>query len=316
MIPAMPSTRDYILIEAKDMNSCLMRCDAIRKEDGKAVTVTQYCPWRFRSEDGKHIEIQEDRWEEYCKGKQRVLERLQQLDAYNESAFLPKLLDTFEQDGLLYFVTERIEGCSLRQHIEKNGAIPLEQLWPLLLPIVEGLERMHEKGDWHHDLTAFSLRVHDGKIKLLYDVGRIEEELWWDYLYHYASFSESDLPYRHAGPFFALEQYLSEEGRSRRQTPFIMPHCNIYNLAAVIYYCITGKFPPSVAERAIREELIPPRELGAALSKQQETALLKALTVRPKDRCYQSLDEFWRELTEPRTRQEKKKKGFRFLWWK
>lgn len=312
MIPAMPSTRDYILIEAKDMNSCLIRCDAIHKEDGKAVTVTQYCPWRFRSEDGKYIEIQEDGWEEYCKGKQRVLERLQQLDAYNESAFLPKLLDTFEQDGLLYFVTERIEDYSLRQYIEKNGVIPLEQLWPLLLPIVEGLERMHEKGDWHHDLTAFSLRVYDSKIKLLYDVGRIEEEIWWDYWNH--DCSESDWPYRHANPCFAPEQLISRQAQSQ----FNMPGCNIYNLAAVIDYCITRQLPPRALDRVLGDELVPPRRLGAVLSEDEETVLLKALEASPRERkCRsQSLDEFWRELTEPRTRQEKKKKGFRFLWWK
>ncbi len=305
--------QDYILaVRKQEIDSCFVRYDAFRKEDNKDVTVTQYCPWHFRSVDGKHIEIQEDHWEEYCKGKQRVFERLQQLDAYNESAFLPKLLDTFEQDGLLYFVTERIEGYSLRQYIEKNGAIPLEQLLPLLEPIVQGLERMHEKGDWHHDLTFSTLRVHDGNIKLLYDVERIEKEIWWDYWYH--DCSDSDWPYRHASPCFAPEQLISRQAQSQ----FNMPGCNIYNLAAVIDYCITRQLPPRALDRVLSDELVPPRRLGAALSEDEETALLKALEANPRERKRrsQSLDEFWRELTEPRTRQEKKKKGFRFLWWK
>lgn len=53
--------------------------------------------------------------------------------------------------------------------------------------------------------------------------------------------------------------------------------------------------PPKATDRAVKDELIPPTALGAALTNKQEHALLKALSIKCEDR-YQSMAEFGKEL--------------------
>ena len=59
---------------------------------------------------------------------------------------------------------------------------------------------------------------------------------------------------------------------------------DLYSLCATIYYCLTGKVPPSAMKRGEPDPLIPPSRLGAELTEQQERALLKGLAVRAADR--------------------------------
>ena len=73
------------------------------------------------------------------------------------------------------------------------------------------------------------------------------------------------------------------------------PWSDLYSLCATIYYCLTGKVPPSAMKRGNPDSLIPPSQLGAELTEQQERALLKGLAVRAGDR-WQSMGEFYAAL--------------------
>ena len=69
---------------------------------------------------------------------------------------------------------------------------------------------------------------------------------------------------------------------------------DVYSLAAVIYYAVTGIVPPSSVERVADDSLQSPLELGIHVPKNVNTAIMNALNVNAKYRtkdCATFLDE-------------------------
>ncbi len=87
-----------------------------------------------------------------------------------------------------------------------------------------------------------------------------------------------------------FEQY----GQSGKQGTWT----DVYATAATLYRAITGQAPPEAPDRSRGEPLIPPSRLGVEISPSSEKALLKALSVQPKDR-FQTIDHFWNALVPP-----------------
>ena len=75
----------------------------------------------------------------------------------------------------------------------------------------------------------------------------------------------------------------------------VKPWTNVYAVAAIIYWSITGKELPNVLERFEGDILVPPSKLGVDIPPRAEAALLKALSVKPEDR-FQSMKEFQEAL--------------------
>ncbi len=77
------------------------------------------------------------------------------------------LYDVGLQDGKPYFVTELLQGESLRERLTK-GAIPLATALEWAVQITQGLAAAHERGIAHRDLKPENIFItRDGHIKLL-----------------------------------------------------------------------------------------------------------------------------------------------------
>ncbi len=62
------------------------------------------------------------------------------------------LIDSGQADGLLYYVMPYVAGDTLRERIEKEGALPIPEAVRLIREIADALARAHKAGVVHRDI--------------------------------------------------------------------------------------------------------------------------------------------------------------------
>ena len=185
--------------------------------------------------------------------------------------------DFFEANGTAYIVMEYIDGTTFKELVaQRGGRIPAGELLHIIEPIFFALQSMHEVGLIHRDVSPENIMLEAGRARLL-DFGCARDATGGETL---------TISLKHG--YAPIEQY-----QSRGQGPWT----DVYALAATIYFCLTGTKPPQAMDRLIDDELVPPRALGAELSRAQERALLHAMATRPHERL-QSVGEFYAALYE------------------
>jgi serine/threonine protein kinase len=96
----------------------------------------------------------------------RFEQEVQAAGALSHPNILP-IYDVDSQDGVLYVVSELLEGEELRQRLDE-GPIPLRKVTEYAQQIVSGLSAAHEKGIVHRDLKPENLFItKDDRVKIL-----------------------------------------------------------------------------------------------------------------------------------------------------
>jgi len=91
------------------------------------------------------------------------------LNELGEHPQIPALLAYFEQDRRLYLVQQFIEGETLTQEIQRQGAFGEDKVVALLKDILPVLHFIHERQVIHRDITPSNIirRQSDGKLMLI-----------------------------------------------------------------------------------------------------------------------------------------------------
>lgn len=187
-----------------------------------------------------------------------------------------KTLDVFIENSTAYSITEYIDGISLDQVLQKSK-LPWEDVIQFMNPLLNSMTVLQE-----HSMVCYNISpdniimTRDKKVKLL-------------------GFGSSKFATGGATMDFNL---VTKTGYSpiEMYRDGITPESSIdvYSLAAVIYYAVTGIVPPSSVERVADDSLQSPLELGIHVPKNVNTAIMNALNVNAKYRtkdCATFLDE-------------------------
>ena len=216
-----------------------------------------------------------DRGDNFEYGKQCFLQEAETLAQFIGNENIVRIYSYFEEYGTAYFVMDYIEGESLEDYIkEKGGKLSFEEASEILLPVMDALGVVHEKGIVHRDVAPDNIYLtKDGKVKLL-DFGAARQSL--------GDKSQSlDVVLKHG---FAPKEQYTRRGRQG-------PYTDVYAFGATFYFALTGKRPPDSLERLDEDEIVLPSTLGVKIPKNAEEALMTALNVRSEDR-YQSMSAF------------------------
>lgn len=229
------------------------------------VVLKKYCPL-------------EDRKISYEKGKKDFLREARTLSALSDITAIVRVLDYFEERGDAYIVMEYVKGHSLRKYIENRiESMNFSQAWDFFLPIIDALEKMHEKNLIHRDINPDNIIVREDETLKLIDFGSARE---------YAS--DVTMTAIVKGGYAPPEQYM----RKGKQGPWT----DVYSICATIYEMITGVIPESSIERQNKDKLYPPSSYGCEITPQQEESLMKGLSLDYKRR-YQNIVQLKQSLS-------------------
>lgn len=91
-------------------------------------------------------------------GTQRFLQEIRTTARLNHPHILP-LFDSGEGEGFIYYTMPLVEGESLRQRMERQGAMALELVMPLITQVAGALTHAHSLGIIHRDLKPENILV-------------------------------------------------------------------------------------------------------------------------------------------------------------
>ncbi|NLO40791.1 MAG: serine/threonine protein kinase [Ruminiclostridium sp.] len=210
---------------------------------------------------------------EYGMGK--FLDEAKMMAKFSDVKSIVSVKNFFKENGTAYFVMDFIEGTNLAQYVQsKGGKIPLDEALSFMTDVIDALAVVHRNGMLHRDISPDNIYLtKDGTIKLL-DFGAAR----------YAMGEQSKSLSIILKPGYAPEEQYRSKGVQGAWT-------DIYATAATLYRMITGQLPPESMDRLMEDELIPPSQLGVAITANVENAILKALAVRAENR-FQTMEDF------------------------
>jgi len=192
-----------------------------------------------------------------------------------------QVFDFGEADGLAYLAMEYVRGVDLGSVVDQGRLTP-ERTARIVIQICSSLAEAHEKGIVHRDLKPENIMIvrgHTGEelVKVLdFGLAKLRE-----------SSELSDVT--SSGAIVGTPYYMAPE---QIRGEAVGPECDVYQLGAVLYACLTGSVvfeaatPMGVLTRHLIEEPQPPttRVPGLELSRSFERLVLMALAKDPSRR--------------------------------
>src|SRR3989449_7954265 len=95
-------------------------------------------------------------------GAERFLREIR-LTAQLQHPHILTLIDSGEAEGFLYYVMPYVEGESLRERLEREGQLPLDEALSITRAIASALDFAHGRGVIHRDIKPENVMLHQGE---------------------------------------------------------------------------------------------------------------------------------------------------------
>ncbi len=199
----------------------------------KQVAIKEYLPVELavRTADGCIVPIHTGTEHNFSWGLDRFLQEARLLGRFSHPNIV-LVSRYFEANGTAYMVMNYESGVSFSQLLKR---VPLQDetmLTGVLMPLLSGLQAVHEAGFLHRDIKPSNIFIRDTGVPMLLDFGSARLAV---------SGATQTMTSILTPGYAPLEQY-SKDGNQG-------PWTDIYSLAAVMYRGITGDNPPDVVGR-------------------------------------------------------------------
>ncbi len=209
-------------------------------------------------------------------GAERFVNEIRTTANLQHPNILP-LHDSGEVDGLVFYVMPYVEGESLRDRLERERPLPVDEAVEIATEIASALDYAHRHGVIHRDIKPENILLHDGRA-LVADFG----------IALAASRTDGATRLTETGLSLGTPAYMSpEQAMGERQ---ITAKADVYALGCVLYEMLVGEPPftgPNAQAVIARVMTDAPRGLTAqrhTVPPSLENAVLKALEKLPADR--------------------------------
>ena len=198
-----------------------------------------------------------------------------------DSPNIVKIYDVAISDNLKYIVMEFIDGITLKDYIDKVGALGWKEAVHYVRQILTGLTHAHEKGIVHRDIKPQNVMLlRDGKVKVT-DFGIAKGP------------TSENLTMTDKA--IGTVNYISPEQASGQS---VDEKSDVYSVGIMLYEMLTGKLPftaespVAVAMMQVNDVPVAPREHNQNIPVGLEQIILKAMSKKPEERfnCASSME--------------------------
>jgi len=204
-----------------------------------------------------------EKGEQFRFGLERFLTEAQNIARLGGHPNIVSITDYAEANGTAYMVMEFIPGLTLKQYLaNQGGKIPYAVASEIMLHVMSGLNKAHEYGLIHRDVSPDNIMLSaQGPVKLI-DFGAARQAIG----------EKSQNLTTILKPGYAPEEQYRLKGEQGAWT-------DVYATAATLYRCITGKVPPPATDRMREDELAPPGRLCDSLPPLAESGIVQGLSI-------------------------------------
>ncbi len=244
----------------------------------RSVAIKEFLPsdLSVRREDSTVEPVSENESETFRWGLDRFLSEARTLARFQHPNIVG-VHSVFEANNTAYMVMEYERGRALGTVLRDPANCSEEKLRELLMPLLDGLERVHEAGFVHRDIKPNNLFVRDDGSPVVLDFGSARQALGVE------TRTLTSLVTPGYAPF---EQY-----NANREGDKQGPWTDIYALAATLYRAVSGKGPVDALTRAgailkgHKDVLVPATMVGEGrYSESFLRAIDRALAFQPEAR--------------------------------
>lgn len=217
------------------------------------VAIKEYLPVKLALREGAALvrPANEDCSEQYLAGLELFIDEARLL-AKVEHPNIVRVLNVFVSNNTAYMVMGYEEGESLEAVLERRRTLEHGELLRFLIPVLNGLEKIHNAGFVHCDVTPANILLRKDGSPVLLDFGAARQSL---------GEKTQTLPSMLSPGYAAIEQYYGKSDQ-------LGPWTDIYGLGATLYRSIAGIAPPDALERsqsvilASKDIVVAARQVG------------------------------------------------------
>jgi serine/threonine-protein kinase len=222
-------------------------------------------------------------------GAERFVQEIKTTASLQHPNILP-LFDSGEADSFLYYVMPFIEGETLREKLNRETQLSIDQAVQITTDVAEALQAAHEEGVIHRDIKPENVLLHKGRAMVA------------DFGIALAVSAAAGGRMTETGLSLGTPHYMSPEQATAEKD--ITARSDIYSLGTVLYEMLTGE-PPHMGNSAqqiimkiVTEDAQPVTKLRKSVPPNVTAAVSKALEKLAADR-FESAAQFAEALTNP-----------------
>jgi serine/threonine protein kinase/Flp pilus assembly protein TadD len=205
-------------------------------------------------------------------GPERFLREIKVVARLNHPHILP-LFDSGEVEGFLYYVMPYVEGESLRERLERENQLTIDEAIRHTFSIASALDYAHRQNVIHRDVKPENVMVYEGEAMVM-DFGIAKSVI-----------DSGERSITMSGALFGTPAYVSPEQAAG--AGHVDGRADQYSLAVVLYEMLAGERPFSgnteveAFAKRFNETPTPIRKLREDVPESVETALTKAMSPDP-----------------------------------
>ncbi len=222
-------------------------------------------------------------------GAERFVQEIKTTANLQHPHILP-LFDSGEEDGFLYYVMPFIDGETLRDKLDRETQLGVEEAVKVTTDIADALDYAHRAGVVHRDIKPENILLHDGRPMVA------------DFGIALALSAAAGGRMTETGLSLGTPHYMSPEQATAEKE--ITARSDVYSLGSVLYEMLTGE-PPHMGNSAqaiimkiVTEEAQPVTRLRKSVPPNVAEATATALEKLPADR-FESAAKFAEALRDP-----------------
>lgn len=239
---------------------------------GRTVAIKEYMPFSLvtRAQDDLVTLRSEKYRSTFDAGLRSFINEARLLAQFDHPALL-KVYRFWEAKGTAYMAMPYYEGNTLKELMRASpGVVNEDWLLEMLAAITEALEILHGVHCYHRDISPDNIQILTNGMPLLLDFGAARRII--------GDMTQGVTVILKPG-YAPVEQYSDDSTVPQG------PWTDIYALAAVVYFCVTGKAPPASVARAVKDSLVPLEAVaGQSYSAAFLHAIRRSLAVFPTER--------------------------------
>ena len=211
-----------------------------------------------------------------------------------------EVYDVGEEDGQYYIVMEYIEGKTLKQLLNKRGALTLPEVIDIMTQLTDGLSHAHEAYIIHRDIKPQNIMIEDNGTVKITDFG--------------IAMAVNATQFTQTNSVMGTVHYLPPEQANGKGATV---KSDIYSLGILMYELLTGSVPfkgdnaVEIALKHMKEKLPSIRKQNPLIPQSVENIVIKACAKNPRNR-YDTVKEMHDDIVSAMEKENEKKIVFEY----